>query len=66
MRYAGHIEHVSSVDADGWLTVEVRFDVELEARAYALGFGGQLEVLSPVELRDTVLRLAQDVIKRHT
>ncbi|MBA3872989.1 MAG: YafY family transcriptional regulator [Anaerolineae bacterium] len=66
MRYAGHIEHVSSADADGWLTVEVRFDVELEARAYALGFGGQLEVLSPVELRDTVLRLAQDVIKRHT
>ena len=65
MPYAGHIEHISTADDDGWLTVEVRFDVELEARAYALGFGGQLEVLYPVELRDTVLRLAHAVIKRH-
>ncbi len=65
MRYAGHIERQSSPEADGWITVEVRFDVELEARAYALGFGGQLEVLSPLELRDTVLRLAHDVINRY-
>jgi predicted DNA-binding transcriptional regulator YafY len=66
MRYAGHIEHLSSPDGDGWITVEMRFDVELEARAYALGFGSQLEVLSPLELRDTVLRLAFEVINHHT
>jgi predicted DNA-binding transcriptional regulator YafY len=65
MRYTGHIEQVSAPDANGFITIEVRFDVELEARAYALGFGGQLEVLSPLELRDTVLRLAHEVIKRH-
>jgi predicted DNA-binding transcriptional regulator YafY len=65
MRYAGHIENISSPDADDWITVDVRFDVELEARAYALGFGGQLEVLSPSELRDTVLRLAHEVIGQH-
>jgi predicted DNA-binding transcriptional regulator YafY len=37
----------------------VRFDVELQARAYALGFGAQLEVVSPPELREAILRLAQ-------
>jgi len=66
MRYAGHIEGLSSPDDDGWITADMRFDVELEARAYALGFGGQLEVLSPLDLRDTVLRLAHEVIHHHT
>jgi len=66
MRYAGHIEGLSSSDDDGWITADMRFDVELEARAYALGFGGQLEVLSPLDLRDTVLRLAHEVIHHHT
>ncbi len=66
MRYAGHIEHISQPDENGKITVEVRFDVELEARAYALGFGGQLEVISPPELRQVVLQLAQEVIKRNT
>jgi len=65
MRYAGHIEQIAPADANGLITVEVRFDVELQARAYALGFGGQLEILSPLELRDTVLRLAHEVIQRH-
>jgi predicted DNA-binding transcriptional regulator YafY len=63
--YAGHIERFSSPDAEGWITVDVRFEVELEAWAYALGFGGQLEVLSPTELRDTVMRLAHEVVSRN-
>ena len=46
-------------DADGWVTVDIRFDIELQARAYALGFGAQLEIISPPELRETVMRLAQ-------
>ena len=65
MRYAGHIEYISAPDDNELITVEVRFDVELQARAYALGFGSQLEVLSPLELRDSVLRLAHEVIERH-
>jgi predicted DNA-binding transcriptional regulator YafY len=64
--YTGHIEKMSAPDADGWITVDVRFDVELQARAYALGFGAQLEVLSPPELRDVVLRIAHEVIERYT
>ncbi len=62
MRYSGHIEHIHPPDADGWVKVEMRFDVELQAWAFALGFGGQLEVLSPPELRETIIRLAQAVL----
>lgn len=65
MRYMGHIESVHPVGDDGWQAVEMRFDVELQARAFALGFGGQLVVLSPPELRETVLRLAQQSIEQH-
>lgn len=65
MRYMGHIEHVHPAAHDGWQAVEMRFDVELQARAFALGFGGQLIVLSPHELRETVLRLAGEVLNQH-
>ncbi|MCA0456224.1 MAG: YafY family transcriptional regulator [Chloroflexi bacterium] len=65
MRYMGHIEFVHPAGEDGWQAVEMRFDVELQARAFALGFGGQLKVLAPPELRETVLRLAHAALRCH-
>ncbi len=65
MRYMGHIEHVHPAAHDGWQSVEMRFDIELQARAFALGFGGQLVVVAPHELRETVLRLAGEVIQQY-
>lgn len=65
MRYMGHIEFVHPAGDDGWQTVEMRFDVELQARAFALGFGGQLVVVSPPELRETVIRLARQTLAAH-
>jgi predicted DNA-binding transcriptional regulator YafY len=64
IRYTGHIEYIHPTSEDGWTTVEIRFDVELEARAFALGFGGQLDVIAPKALRDVVLALAQATIER--
>ncbi len=64
MRYSGQIEKIYPPDADGWINVDVRFEIELQARAFALGFGGQLDVLTPTELRDTVLRVAQAIVSR--
>ncbi len=64
MRYAGQIENIYSPDADGWIKVDMRFEIELQARAFALGFGGQLEVVAPSELRDRVLTLAQAIVSR--
>lgn len=64
MQYAGQIEYISPLDAEGWLNVEMRFEIELQARAFALGFGGQLDVIAPAELRETVLKLAQATVMR--
>jgi len=64
MRYAGQIEYISQPDAEGWLSVEMRFEIELQARAFALGFGEQLDVIAPTELRETVFNLAQAIVMR--
>lgn len=62
--YMGHVEHIHPADEDGWIKVEMRFEIELQARAYALGFGDRLEVVTPTELRKTVLQMAEAIIAR--
>ena len=67
--YAGRfarVEHVGEPDADGWVEVSLRFDVEEMACEYALGFGTQLEVLEPVALREKVIAAAQQVVAFYT
>lgn len=56
------IENIEPAEADGWVKVSIRFDVEQEACAYVLGFGDQIEVLEPPELREKVMQLAQRVV----
>jgi predicted DNA-binding transcriptional regulator YafY len=60
------IEHISPPDGDGWANVSLRFDVAEEACAYVLGFGDQIEVLEPPELRDRVIQLAEAVVAFYT
>ena len=65
LQYAGRyarIEQVHPQDADGWTKVNIRFDVEQVACEYVLGFGQQIEVVDPPELRDRVIQLAQSVL----
>jgi predicted DNA-binding transcriptional regulator YafY len=69
LRYAGHfarIEQIDSPDAEGWIPVSIRFDVEEEACAYVLGFGAHVEVLEPPQLRDRVLQAAKEAIALYT
>jgi len=56
------IERTGEPDAEGWVEVALRFDVEEMACEYALGFGTQLEVLEPASLREKVLAAAQNVV----
>ncbi len=56
------IETVSEPDAEGWVDVAIRFQVEDEAAEFALSFGPSVEVLSPLELREKVIGLAESVI----
>lgn len=65
LRYGGYfakIEQIGSPDADGWFPVSIRFDVEEAACAYVLGFGSQVEILEPLDLRDRVLQAASETI----
>jgi predicted DNA-binding transcriptional regulator YafY len=61
LRYS-RVERVEPPDADGWQVVDLMFDVEEEALLYGSGYGGLVEVLEPVELRDKVKAQAQAVI----
>jgi predicted DNA-binding transcriptional regulator YafY len=41
---------------------DVVFEAEEQARAFALGFDGQMEVLAPPELREKVIQLARATV----
>jgi len=65
LEYAGksaRIEQIDPPDADGWLKVFIQFEIEEQACAYVLGFGPQIEVLEPQELREKVINLAEGVV----
>lgn len=63
--YAGRfarIERAGEPDAEGWVEVSLRFDVEEMACEYALSFGTQLEVLEPAALREKVVDAAREIV----
>jgi predicted DNA-binding transcriptional regulator YafY len=65
MRYAGKFartERVGTADAEGWVEVDILFEIVEDACEYVLGFGPQMEVLGPRELREKVIALAEGVI----
>lgn len=69
LRYAGYfarIEQIDTPDADGWIPVSLRFDIEKAACAYVLGFGAQMEVLEPLELRERIVQTAKEAIALYT
>lgn len=65
MRFAGRFARIlqtDAPDADGWIKVTLRFDVEEMAIGYALSFGEKLEVLEPT-LRTKVIEEARNLIR---
>lgn len=66
LRFAGRFSRVSDeheTDADGWIRVSVRFDVEEMACQFALSFGSRLEVLEPETLRMKVIQAAKETVE---
>jgi predicted DNA-binding transcriptional regulator YafY len=66
MRFAGRFARILQTDtsnADGWIRVKLRFDVEEMAIGYALSFGAKLEVLEPETLRNKVIEEARNLIR---
>jgi len=65
MHYAvrfARVEQVGEVDAEGWATVEMRFQMEDEAAEFALSFGPMMEVIAPLSLREKVIGMAKSVV----
>jgi predicted DNA-binding transcriptional regulator YafY len=49
-------------DESGWCPLTIHFDTFENARKRLLNFGGEVEILSPRSLRDSVLDFAQQTI----
>lgn len=65
LRFAGRFARIGQADApnaDGWIRVTLRFDVEEMAIEWVLSFGAKMEVIEPATLRDKVITAAQSVI----
>lgn len=56
---------VSDPDEHGWRVVSLGFEHELAAVYRLAGFGGQVEVLAPAEVRDRVIATAHGIIERY-
>jgi predicted DNA-binding transcriptional regulator YafY len=49
---------------DDRVRIRVRFDIAEEARQFALSFGAAIEVVEPEELRQTVVEMAREIVRR--
>lgn len=68
MQYAlrfARVEQTNPPDSDGWSRIIINFENEIEACAIMLSFGAEIEVIEPAEVREQVLKLAQDVIEMY-
>lgn len=60
------IAQAEPADADGWVTLELRFESLEAARDRLLGFGRGVEVLRPLALRQSILDFATQVVALYT
>jgi predicted DNA-binding transcriptional regulator YafY len=54
-----------SPDAQGWIRVTLPFESLPEARERLLGFGGAVEILEPVALRESVVDFGRQIVSRY-
>jgi predicted DNA-binding transcriptional regulator YafY len=54
-----------SSDTEAWIRVTLPFESLYEARERLLGFGGAVEIMAPVALRESVVDFARQVVARH-
>lgn len=59
------IEGECAPDAEGWTTLQMRFEGEAGACEFVLGFGTQITVVAPAALREKVLHEALGVVARY-
>ncbi len=52
-------------DSEGWITLTVEYESFYEARQNLLGYGGAVEVLTPLALRQSVCDFAERIVERY-
>lgn len=65
LQFAGRfssVEHIGAPEADGWLPVQMNYQVPENACENLIGLGAQVEIVEPEELRGMVVALAQSVM----
>ncbi len=58
------VEAGQGADPDGWVTLNVKFESEDEARFVVLGFGSRVEVIEPESLRERVAAEVEKIFSR--
>lgn len=56
------IKEVGPQHKNGWVSVELSFDTEDEAKGYILGFADDIKIIKPIDLRDKILKMAESVV----
>jgi len=56
------VEHIGEPEDDGWQRADLTLQTEAEACSYVLGFGSQMEVVAPPELRERVTQTAREIV----
>lgn len=59
-------ERIGEADAEGWRTLRLTVDWPDEVPGRLVAMGDRLEVLEPPALRERVVALARDIVRRHT
>jgi predicted DNA-binding transcriptional regulator YafY len=62
----GRWELVKEADERGWITLSLMMDTDLLANMLVFGLTGFVEVIEPLELKDSVLAQARDLIQELT
>jgi predicted DNA-binding transcriptional regulator YafY len=57
--------HEVAPDPDGWTTVTLPVEHDAAAVRLLIGYGGEVEVMSPASLRDALLARAREVLATH-
>lgn len=55
-------ECAGAPDGAGWVTLSLAFESEVVARSHLLGYGADVEVLDPPELRASLIDVAAEIV----
>jgi len=65
IKFTGRFVQIVQIDApseNGWISANLCFDTEQEALEYILGFGNQIRIIQPNELKQTIYDMAKSVV----